>query len=546
MARSSLNPGVGSPIRGRPKRPKYYRAGPFRGMRDMQDPSSADPSLARMLQNVYIVDPARRSAVIGRPGIRLLGSQLAGAPKGQRSYQFTKLNGTEHSVVIAGGELYEINWAARTITKVLTAAQITGAGAALSSTARVYLVTFADNLVISDGVNKPWAWDGTAGGGITPITGAAGAWYGQPAVYYGKLFGIIAATPTDMEWSEENQLNVGYGAGGYSNQWTLGQTDQERLYLLVGTNEQLAVFRSRSSTAITGAVGPEFSSTGTREALSDTIGTESPAAAQLVNGRLFFVDADLKPRVWTPGGGITSAWEDFSVTIGGLDWSKRADAIGVYDPFTQLVLIGAAEIAETYPNILMGLFAGEGEVQAQAVWRGFSFNAIDVLRNGNGKPVLVHLTHDGYVYDHGLPDAEASETVLEDGFAAGDAPIIHIVEPPALGYDDMIVEKFWSRIDLSLRTVEGFTGLRFFFGASHVAPEPIDLAVSVNAARWDIGFWDEANWPTDNTEQHAAVGIKGYGRWLSFQLYHDALSEQFGFVEALATAFPRGAFPDVT
>lgn len=526
----------------RPRQMQSYAAGPFKGMRDRSDPSSSRPDLATLLQNVYAYDPERGTAVIGRPGFRQLGSQVNSGVKIQRYYQLTKLDGTEISFFVAGGEIYTIDWAARTHSRVVTTANLTTAGAALSSTARVFCTTFADTAVISDGVNKPVAWDGTSGaGGLTLISGAhAGGWYGQPIVHYGKLFGIRAAERSAFEWSEEGQLNTGYETGGYLNVWTLGQTDQEPLFVLVPTNEQLGVLRARSATAITGAVTEDFASSGSREMLHDTVGTESPASVVYANGRAHFLDADLRPHVWIPGGGIVPAWEDFSETLAGLDRDDIADAISIYDPATSLVLHGVTEVGQSLTNALLGIHPKR--LSAQCIWRGFPFTTIDVLKNANGKPVIMHGTSDGYVYDHGLPFGEAGEMVWSDGFAAGTRAILHVVESPHLGYDEL-VEKFFPRLDLSFRVTNDMSDLRISTITPHVEADPLDFDVSGGQAQWDVAVWDESEWSENVAEQHKAVGLRAYGRWMRWRLQHETAGEQFGFIKGRLSAHVRGAFP---
>jgi hypothetical protein len=529
-------------VRPRAAAPVLLGAGPFKGMRDSLDPSSARRDYATLLQNVYARDPERGTAVIGRPGFAQLGSQVNSGVRVQRFYQFTKLDGTEISFFVAGGEIYTINWGARTHSRVVTTANLTTAVVTLSTTARVFCVTFADKVVISDGVNKPFAWDGTSGaGGITPITGAAtGGWYGQPVVHYGKLMGIRAAERSTFEWSEEGQINTGYETGGYLNVWTLGQTDQEPLFALIPTNEQLGVLRGRSATAITGAVTEEFASTGTREALSDSIGTESPASVVYANGRVHFVDADLRPHVWIPGGGIVPAWEDFSETITGLDRDYIANAISLYDPATRLVLHGLTETGQTVTGALLGIQTKH--LTAQCIWRGFIFTTVDVLKNANGKPIIVHGTADGYVYDHGLPFGEATEMVWSDGFQSGTRPILHIVESPHLGYDEM-QEKFFPRLDMSFRVPNDLTDLRISTITPHVEASPLDFDLTGGLAQWDVAVWDSAEWSENVAEQHKAVGLLAYGRWIRWRLQHEGIGEQFGFIRGSVTAHIRGAFP---
>ena len=89
-----------------------------------------------------------------------------------------------------GGKFYTYNWGTDVFTEVVTAANFTTASITLSSTAKCYAVTMADKMVVTDGVNTPWMWDGTTGAsGLTKLTNCP-VLYGRPTVYYAKLFGI--------------------------------------------------------------------------------------------------------------------------------------------------------------------------------------------------------------------------------------------------------------------------------------------------------------------------------------------------------------------
>jgi hypothetical protein len=71
-------------------------------------------------------------------------------------------------------------------------------------------------------------------------------------VYYAKLF-MLKRDRKTIVWSEENQPNTGYEAGGYNNAWELTQTSNEPLTAIIGTNEALYYGRKTSVGAIRGA-----------------------------------------------------------------------------------------------------------------------------------------------------------------------------------------------------------------------------------------------------------------------------------------------------
>lgn len=510
-------------------------------MRDSLDPFSADPSLAFLLQNVYPTDPARASAVVGRPGFQKAGSQLGSGGVGQLVYQFTKLAGTEYTVAIVGGKFYTFNWGTRVWTEVVTAANFATATITLSSTAKCYAVTMADVMVISDGVNTPWQWDGTSGAtGLTKLTNCP-VLFGQPTVYYAKLFGIKNTERSTMVWSEENDPTIGYEAGGYNNAWTLGQTDQEPLYALVGTNGALYYFRARSTGVISGAVNTDFTTSGVHDSVSGVVGTQSPDATVYYEGRVYFLDANFNPYVIVPGSGVESLWGDVRETIIGLDRAYVGVAVGVYDASTKLVILSVVEVGQTIPSLQIVIDPDQGAGQIVALWRGFTFNAMQTVKNATGQPLLLHLSSDGYAYDHGLPDG----SLWSDGLNAGTVAITHIIEPSPVGAD-VAIEKRFDRLDMTLRTPTDITGVTINYETSRglsVATTQNAPSVSGGYARWDVAIWDTDLWSQASTDRHMAIGLNGFGRWMRPILSHATLGEQFGFAACRITAYPLNIDP---
>src|SRR2546430_9136670 len=115
-------------------------------------------------------------------------------------------------------------------------------GTVLSTTAAIDAVNFANKLIITDGINTPVAYDGTS---FTVLTNCP-VLFGPPTVYYAKLFGITASDHHQLVWSEENDPTTGYTAGGFNNAWILGQTKQDAITRLLGTN---AALRSEEHTS---------------------------------------------------------------------------------------------------------------------------------------------------------------------------------------------------------------------------------------------------------------------------------------------------------
>ena len=518
-------------------------------MRDSLDPVVAVRDRARLLQNVYPLDPVKGSAVVGVPGFRLAGSQLGSVGKrtGQLVYEFTRRSGTTTTVAIVGGQgIYTFNWSTRAWTQVVTVANLTTASITLSETARCYGVTFADKLVISDGVNKPFMWDGTSGaGGLTSLTNAP-VIYGQPVVYYAKLFGIKNTERSTLVWSEEGDATIGYEAGGYNNAWTLAQTNSEGFYALCATDESLYCFRARSITKVLGAVTSNFSSTGTREAVSEDVGTASPASViRTSNGDIYFTDSLGRPQGIAPGGGMIDppVWTDVRETVRGADVGAAALVTGQswYDPETRTVGLGYAELGQA--GCTASIQISPQTAGPVGVFRGYPFDRIGTVYNESMRRVVMHLSSDGYAYDHGTEDGSPWDHEL----AAGTAAIVHKVTAMPVGYDTA-VEKQWTRLDLSLRAAGTMTlsvqyetprGNNTSQAVSVSAPGGYSLVGSaiVGTDRLAPGEW---------LEIHRSVGWNAFGRWLSWNVQHETAGQRFGLAMGTAVGHPVGVSPGIS
>lgn len=509
-------------------------------MRDSLDPQvSKDPTRALLLQNTFPLELDKPTTMYGRPGFDQAGSQLGATGKrtGQLVCQFTKLDGTEYTVAIVGGQgIYTYNWSTEAWSQVVTVANLTTASITLSETAHLYAVTYNDKLIVSDGVNTPFSWTGASGaGGLTSLTNCP-VLYGQPTVYYAKLFGIKNAARNVIVWSEENDETIGYETAPYTNSWELGQSDQEGLYALRGTNDALFYFRARSAGAIRGAVTPEFRSDGTHEGVSPDVGTTSPDGVVSVGAaaRLYLIDADARPHV-VQGGKMVPLFDDIRETIRGIDRGQLAEAIARYDATTGLVLIGVTETSQTNPSALLAINPVLNV--PVAVWRGFTFQAMGVVKNGSSVPVLMHLSDDGYAYDHGTLDG----TLWDDELNAGTTAIAHAVETCHLGVDARY-EKQYVRADILLRSEEDTTSVN----VKHFTPYGVSTAISGSVEsseyRYDASdaVYDTAVWGSGITERHLPVGVRAVGRWIRARIDHQVTGEEFGFTAMDVEYAPLG------
>jgi len=491
----------------------------FKGMRDSEDPQTADPQYAKLIQNAYPIDSGLNARVVGRPGFAQIGAQLGtgSTRRVQGFYQFTKLNGTEYTICIAGGKFYTLNWGTSTWT------EDTPSAATISTTATCYFVTLADVVVISDGVNTPWKWDGST----DTLLSNCPVLYGQPTVYYAKLFGIKNTERSTIVWSEENDPTTGYEAGGYNKAWTLGQTDQAPLYAVRGSNEVLYYWRERGIGAIRGAVDDDFQNSGTREGVSTTVGCKSPNGIVVGNDKFYFIDADGRPRSLTVSGGSLDdqTWRYLRETISDFDESKLDKSRAVYDPQTDLVLLGCVLDAATECNRYIALDTASGEIAG--IWLGWTSTAMGVVKNASGVPVILHGTDNGNVYLHGLPTGSTWNDIstTADG---GTAAISHVVTGSYLGAHMSATRKFlrwdivtWAETDMALTLT--YTTPR---GTPTAQTKTVDLS-------------------TFPVEYHIAVGLLGDGRWILPSISHSSGTQRFGLERWCVQAVPYSTEPGV-
>ena len=508
----------------------------YTGMRDSKDPSAASSRKASYLLNVFPVLSEYGGGLEGRPGYSQIGATLTG--RAQLIFQFSKLNGSEYTVVISGGKFYVYNWGTNTLVETLTAAQLAGAAISLHASAKVSAVIFADQMVISDGVNTPWMWDGTTGAGMTKLTNAPVA-YGQPTVYYAKLFFIKNAERTTIVWSEENLANTGYEAGGYNNAWTLGQTDQESLYAIFGTNSALYYWRANSMGSITGAVTNDFRSTGTQDGISQSIGTTSPWSVLFHNDAFFFIDAQGHPQRYVLGAGMQypPIWHDAKETTARLSAIKFSNIRALYRPAEDVVQIPYTPIGVDENNL--SLLYGSDTGEFLAVWQ-YATNVAEIalVKNGAGALVVIHGTEDAKFFVHGSHDAG---TYWSD---AG-VKITHTIWGAPLLWDPR-EEKYFSRLDTSFRLESNLTNIGFSFVTPDSTVSGLNPGtVTGGLSLWGVAIWGVSVWSTGSVEVHLTIGLENRGRWGQPRLTHDTLNERFVFIGWTVLAHPAGRDPGI-
>lgn len=523
-----------------PAQRKRYRLWPLRAVRDTDQPPGRREDEVFLMENCYAQDSEVGPLIVGRPGITELGvggtSQLGtGSTRdGQLVIQFTKRSGTTYTVVIVGGKFYTYNWSTDAFTEVVSAANFATASITVSASARMYGVVFADTLVVSDGVNKPWTWDGTSGAsGLTSLTNSP-VIYGQPAVYYAKLFGIKNTARSTIVWSEEGTPNTGYEAGGYNNAWDLVQTSTEGLEAIAATDEALYVARANSITAISGPVSTDFKTSGTREAVSAKIGTKSPAAFQVIDNRVWFLDQFGRPHV-TSGGEPTEIGTGARNLFRGIPSLNYPDTQMIDDPETGHVKLYISEVGKDYPNIGIWLDRADGSYCSKE--SGYELTRIGTVLDGTNAPTTLHVggpdgvtvsgSTAGYVYSHNHPTG----TIWTDGLHTQDVPVGHSIKTDFVG-NDTIYEKVWLRGELSVLNPTTLSNVQLTFVTPNGESSPLLLNdVGTSGALFGVAVFGVDSFGTGGGEQKTTFQMRQRGRWCRLMLAHAEVAEQFALSE---------------
>jgi hypothetical protein len=374
------------------------------------DPGDDSASLLADAINLYIPDPASGSGAFARPGFSLLNSAdqlgISASRRGQGVYTHISADGTAYSFVVVGGKLYRVDSTLTTFTDV-TPAGITITSA---SGSRVFFESFADELIVTDGTNRPWRGTNLAS---TPITGtyidfdgAGTAWtaFGRPTVYGGCLFFILGTVDSvgarnDIAWSEPASPTIGYQQTNYDNRWTVAQTSASPIFAIVGTNTGLYYFREQSIGRIAGDVGPNLETTHTHDAVSFKTGTTLPGTVQLFGDTIYFCDAIGRPHRFELGGRPEPIWLQMrtiaDASAVGFPLVSQQTATAALDPSLDIYLVAiwssaSASLAsptEMYAfDAKTGVYMGRWQIGA-----GMFIDCLGVLDENNGRGAVVVL-----------------------------------------------------------------------------------------------------------------------------------------------------------
>lgn len=494
---------------------------------------SGDPETATLLYNVYPVAPGSTRKITGRPGCNHIGT-VASPGLGQMVYQFRKLNGTTYTVLIINGLMFTVNWATNTLTSVPL-----GGGVTIQTTGKVYATQLADKMIVSDGVSKPWSWDGTTFAILTncPVL------FGQPEIYYAKLFGIVAANPVQIVWSEENQPETGYDTqinpitlALYNNQWVLGQTSQDRLYVLKATADALYFARARSWSMITGPAETDFRSTGNREAVSNTVGCTLPSSCIFRNDEIWFQDRDGFFWIIPMGGQPVPISEGYREAIEASDKDPPATTGGranlcsmVEWPLIPLVMATVAIINPAGgPWRYRILTWNPTTKECQGVWDlpttvepthlGVATDLNELNR------VIIVLDENGHVMSLGTPQ----DGPWQDVIYTGNVAIRHEVKGAELGWSSGQELDFDTLTSLTFGTVMtgatlGYTTPTKTTSVPQALPNQAALALPAEIRR--------------------KVGVRNQSRWIQPDIIHTQLNERFTFLGFEVGAYLRENAP---
>ena len=400
--------------------------GPWLGVRDGPAMTEGDAQHAQMFMNSYIADPGQGGAVLARPGWEILNAagQLYGIPSNRYPQGIACYNPPSGGTTIAniyafvGGRMFQVTSA----TGIGTPVDVTPGTIAISPNAQyVWSVNYAGLLVVSDGVNPPWTWDGVTATYIDwDLSGnpAHTVAYGPPTVYYDQLFFVCntgsVGNRTTLIWSEPNNAALGYiqtvAGFTYADTWTLAQTGSDDIQCMLGTNTALFYWRKGSTGALYGSPALNFATTATHDAVSSTTGTLMAKSVVTTDREIYFLDQTGKPHVIEYGGYIVEIWQDSAATLGAAAAQMLPATPGVQGNISVPRLAGVRVLRPQHQMRVLGAVVDGHHVDLPAADLRARHADQEVLR-----PVDAH--EQGAAHDRVLPSdvrAERSAGTVRD------------------------------------------------------------------------------------------------------------------------------------
>jgi hypothetical protein len=409
-------------VRRRPPQSKSYVSGPWKGVRSTKDPFDGDPDVLLDATNIYFPDAGSGAGVYGWPGFSLLNSgnaitTSATTFRGQGAFSFTSLNGVSSNFVIFNGKLFRGDSAFGVFTDVSPA----GITIDPSVTTRVYGTTFITQLIVTDGVNRPWLLTNPTASPVTGTyidydgSGTTWAAFGPFVSYGGSAFCILqqvnnVVRRSDISWSNPADASTGWQQVNYDFNWTLEQSTSEGspppLTALAGDNDGLTYWRESSIGSISGTPGPNLQSSASHDAISKNIGTLSPQSVKQFGRVKFFADAlgrtyRLAPaaNALTPSGGPEPLWKAQRSIVDASSVAfpavNKTISTAAFEPtFNKYIIAPWSPIpSQSAPAIEGYNFDGEtGNYEGRfVIGPGIQLETLAVFVDANGRGMLVAL-----------------------------------------------------------------------------------------------------------------------------------------------------------
>lgn len=407
-----------------------YKDEKFLGQHDDTKQTLPDGFVYRA-ENVLLENGRYRS----RGGFNVLGTQIA-ANDIQGLLSWEERDGTQHLTAICNGAHYEWNgssWA------------LQASGMSIDPSAQVDMIEFNGKLIVTDGVNQPWQWDGAST--WTQPLNAESVICKQLANYYVKLFLLDQNAVTNrIAWSYEGDVTNAQSFDP-TNQWDFGQTDQGRIYGGVGHNERLLLFKQDSVSAIRGPVDAAFQTDAVREGVSTTIGAISGHAICVGDNEATYFLSQLGPMRVGQG---AMALTDIAMGSNGEEFLKETwarvnrqyweNSWAVYYRPENLIIFGVPLDSNTIPKHALVYQIDE---HAWCLWEPYgdnSYTSACVYEDANGKEWLVLGTASGYVVRY-------DPSVYHDYAAWG---ISRRIVTRDYGRESDLLQKVFGRVDLSI------------------------------------------------------------------------------------------------
>ncbi len=409
-------------VRRRPPNQQTITVGPFKSVLTTADPLDGGPDQLRDATNIYFPDSTRNAGVYGWPGFQVLNSGTAVTTsastfRGQGAFSFTSLAGVTSNFAVFNGKLFRSDTALGVFTDVSPA----GITIDAAVTTRVYGTTFITQLIVTDGVNRPWLLTNPT---ATPVTGTyidydgnGTTWsaFGPFASYGGSAFCILnqvnnVTRRSDLSWSNPADASTGWQQTNFDFNWTLEQSADGStpppLTALAGDNDALTYWRESSIGSISGVPGPNLQGSASHDSISKNIGTLSPQSVKQFGRVKFFVDGLGRPcrlapgaNAITPSAGPEPIWKQMrsivdasSIAFPGV---TKTVCTAAFEPTLNKYIVAPWSTipSQSGPAVEAYSFDGEtGNYEGRfSIGPGIQLETLAVFLDANGRGTLVAL-----------------------------------------------------------------------------------------------------------------------------------------------------------